>query len=34
MAEIQKVYADFKAYINVKPDKTQPSVAYFSMDTV
>ena len=29
MAEIQKVYADFKAYINVKPDKTQPSVAYF-----
>ena len=32
MAEIQKVYADFKAYINVKPDKTQPSVAYFSME--
>ena len=32
MAEIQKVYADFKASINVKPDKTQPSVAYFSME--
>ena len=32
MAEIQKVYTDFKNYINVKPDKTQPSVAYFSME--
>lgn len=32
MAEIQRVYADFKAYINVKPSTTQPSVAYFSME--
>ena len=32
MAEITKVYADFKAYMNVKPDKTKPSVAYFSME--
>ena len=32
MAEITKVYADFKAYMNVKPDQTKPSVAYFSME--
>ncbi|WP_102406477.1 alpha-glucan family phosphorylase [Parabacteroides bouchesdurhonensis] len=32
MAEIQRVYTDFKNYINVKPDKTKPSVAYFSME--
>ena len=32
MAEIAKVYADFKAYMNVKPDQTKPSVAYFSME--
>lgn len=32
MAEIQKVYADFKTYMNVKPDLTKPSVAYFSME--
>lgn len=32
MAEITNVYADFKAYMNVKPDQTKPSVAYFSME--
>ena len=32
MAEIEKVYADFKAYVNVKPTKSHPSVAYFSME--
>ncbi len=32
MAEIQRVYAMFKAYINEKPDQTKPSVAYFSME--
>lgn len=32
MAEIAKVYADFKAYMSVKPDQTKPSVAYFSME--
>lgn len=32
MAEIKKTYADFKAYVGVKPDATKPSVAYFSME--
>ncbi len=32
MAEIKKVYADFKAYVDVKPTKAHPSVAYFSME--
>lgn len=32
MAEIKKTYADFKAYVNMKPDTTKPSVAYFSME--
>lgn len=32
MAEIEEVYSLFKAYIDVKPDKTKPSVAYFSME--
>lgn len=32
LEEIQKVYTDFKTYLNVKPDPTQPSVAYFSME--
>lgn len=32
MAEIKKVYADFKSYMSVKPDATKPSVAYFSME--
>lgn len=32
MAEIEQVYAAFKAYIDVKPDATKPSVAYFSME--
>ncbi len=30
--EIKSVYEKFKAYINVAPDKTRPSVAYFSME--
>ena len=32
MAEIKKVYKDFRTYIDVKPDTTKPSVAYFSME--
>ncbi len=32
MAEVNSVYADFKNYMNVKPDVTKPSVAYFSME--
>ena len=32
MAEINKVYKDFRTYIDVKPDTTKPSVAYFSME--
>ena len=32
MSEINKVYVDFKNYMNVKPDTTKPSVAYFSME--
>ncbi|MDF9830142.1 alpha-glucan family phosphorylase [Parabacteroides sp. PF5-6] len=32
MSEMNRVYADFKAYINQKPDQTKPSVAYFSME--
>ncbi|MDH6357274.1 alpha-glucan family phosphorylase [Parabacteroides sp. PF5-9] len=32
MAEMKKVHANFKAYMDVKPDKTKPSVAYFSME--
>ncbi len=32
MSEINKVYADFRAYMDVKPDKTKPSIAYFSME--
>ncbi len=32
MEEIQTVYAKFKEYMNVKPDATKPSVAYFSME--
>ena len=32
MKEIDEVYAKFKTYINVKPDSTKPSVAYFSME--
>lgn len=32
MAEIQAVYSIFKDYVDTKPDKTKPSVAYFSME--
>lgn len=32
MVEVNSVYADFKNYMNVKPDVTKPSVAYFSME--
>ncbi len=32
MAEIKKVYKDFRTYIDVKPDTTKPSIAYFSME--
>ena len=32
MAEIKSVYADFRAYMDVKPDVTKPSIAYFSME--
>lgn len=32
MAEIKEVYARFRAYVDVEPDKTKPSVAYFSME--
>ena len=32
MAEIKKVYSDFRKYMDVKPDATKPSVAYFSME--
>ncbi len=32
MKRIKEVYADFKKYMEVKPDKTRPSVAYFCME--
>lgn len=32
MNEMKRVYTHFKDYINVKPDTTKPSVAYFSME--
>ncbi len=32
LKEMDRVYADFKAYINAKPDASKPSVAYFSME--
>ncbi|WP_455627183.1 alpha-glucan family phosphorylase [Parabacteroides johnsonii] len=32
MAEIKAVYSIFKDYVDVKPDQTKPSVAYFSME--
>ena len=32
MNEIHRVYADFKDYMAVKPEKGRPSVAYFSME--
>jgi starch phosphorylase len=32
IARINKVYADFRAYMDVTPDATRPSVAYFCME--
>ena len=32
MAEIQEVYANFRKYVDKKPDAAKPSVAYFSME--
>ena len=32
MRKVKKVYANFRAYMDVEPDKKRPSVAYFSME--
>ena len=32
MTQINAVYAKFKAYMDVKPDASKPSIAYFSME--
>jgi starch phosphorylase len=32
MRKMNEVYAKFRAYMDVKPDTTRPSVAYFSME--
>ena len=32
MKKVKDVYAQFRAYMDVKPDKTRPSVAYFCME--
>ena len=32
MRKMKEVYAKFRAYMDVKPDATRPSVAYFSME--
>ena len=32
MKKVKDVYAKFRAYMDVKPDATRPSVAYFSME--
>jgi alpha-glucan phosphorylases len=32
MAEIEAIYTLFRAYMDVKPNSTKPSVAYFSME--
>jgi starch phosphorylase len=32
MRKLDQVYANFKKYIDVKPDASKPSVAYFSME--
>ena len=32
MRKMKEVYAKFRAYMDVKPDTTRPSVAYFSME--
>ena len=32
MKNVKEVYAQFRAYMDVEPDKNRPSVAYFSME--
>ena len=32
MAQLDKTYADFRAYMDEKPDTKKPSIAYFSME--
>ena len=32
MKNVKEVYAKFRAYMDVKPDASRPSVAYFSME--
>ena len=32
LADMEKAYSDYQAYMNVEPDKTRPSVAYFCME--
>ena len=32
LAQINDIYAKFRAYMDVKPDTTKPSIAYFSME--
>ena len=32
MAELDKVYKQFREYMDVKPDKKKPSIAYYSME--
>ena len=32
MKRVKEVYADFRAYMDAKPDSNRPSVAYFSME--
>ncbi len=32
LAQINDIYAKFRAYMDIKPDTTKPSIAYFSME--
>ena len=32
MKKMDKVYANFRAYMDVKPSQSVPSIAYFSME--
>lgn len=32
MKRVDRIYEDFQTYMSVKPDKSRPSVAYFSME--
>ena len=32
MAQLDKTYADFRAYMDAPKDKSRPSIAYFSME--